>query len=388
MSPLSSHMANTVHLQPCSEPNIPTPPHSQYFHPLTKTKELTSSTRASPASISRRTVAETTNASFPLGTAASPPSQPHHMLSTQHRPIDPTGAQSPAPPPMPPPVPTYVGQPGDMHHAPRHVFYASQHDPNRLAVDHPRQWGQPPPAGRLDDAADSPSPFAPAAVGNPAGSASDEGWDPNGQLRKWASGVPPVPPPETPTVPPTPVHDTPPSSISRADSTAPVQVTQATTVYYSDTDKSDKSEVDEDLPTPNATIFPPSVAPTAATVTRPPRAPRAPTVVSVSAHGEELPEEASEEEAPPGGNIRSPRQSVRAGGAGRGRRGAPPSVTGAHSSGRPSIETTYVRRGPRGPGGEGKWWKKEPHPAYSHTFAEKRLVIRCVERLAVTPPAR
>jgi hypothetical protein len=259
-----------------------------------------------------------------------------------------------------------------MHHAPRHVFHASQHDPNRLAVDHPRQWGQPPPAGRFDDATESPLPPAPATVIEPVASLSGEGWDPNGQLRKWASGVPPVPPPETPTVPPTPVHETPPSSISRADSAAPVQVTQPT-VYYSDTDKSDKSGVDEDLPTPNAIIFPPSVAPTAATVTRPPRAPRAPTVVSVSVHGEELPEEASEEEAPSIRNVRSPGQSRAAG---RGRRGGPPSVTGAHSSGRPPIETTYVRRGPRGTGGEGKWWKKDPHPAYSHTFAMRRLVIR------------
>lgn len=47
-----------------------------------------------------------------------------------------------------------------------------------------------------------------------------------------------------------------------------------------------------------------------------------------------------------------------------------------HSPTRSSFSIDHQRRGKKGyPGGEGKWWKRDPHPVYSARFASRRLLI-------------
>lgn len=56
-----------------------------------------------------------------------------------------------------------------------------------------------------------------------------------------------------------------------------------------------------------------------------------------------------------------------------------PSIETVELAGVPLVEDGHPRSGRhkryRGPGAQGAWWKKEAHPAYSHEFADRRVIV-------------
>lgn len=226
-------------------------------------------------------------------------------------------------------------------HIPPHMRYADQHDPNRLVVANMKQWGAsntrqvdsaPIESGQdfqtyQSDTADKAAPSDGGwATPAPAGTAqidttSDGGWAPVSKVQEWVKSVHPATPPSESV----PLAPSSPESISfpaRPDSTRPAP--DPVTLYVSD----DESGPDTDLPTPGKNDIEPS--PTVI----PDRTPESPT---------QRPWTRDEQRTDAGTDEAERRQ--------RGR---------------------TQRRVER----SGVLWKRDPHPAFSPRFANKRLLVR------------